>query len=314
MIVAVTGGTGFIGKKLIERLIERGDSVRLLTRNSRLPKDFPNVAVEVCQCDLLDMDIDRLATMLEGVEVIYHCAGQLSDAKAMRLLHVEGTRKLLQAAEGKVSHWVQLSSVGVYGPVHEGIVDESSRLNPIGEYEITKTESDALVIDAASRGGFSWAILRPSNVFGASMTNQSLFKMAAMVDKGLFFYIGQPGASANYIHVDNVAEGLIRCGTMDAARGGIFNLSDHRTLEQFVSMIAQALGKSAPRLRIPLPIARLVAATLGKLPGFPLTSSRVDALTNRADYPVSHIRQTLGYQHVRSMEEGVRELVGALPR
>jgi nucleoside-diphosphate-sugar epimerase len=206
---------------------------------------------------------------------------------------------------------VQLSSVGVYGPVHDGAVTEESALNPAGEYEITKTESDRIVIDGASRGGYSYAVLRPSNVFGAGMSNRSLFGMIAMIDRGLFFYIGKRGASANYIHVDNVAEGLIRCATMDAARNRIFNLSDHRTMEQFAGTIAGALGCTAPWLRIPAPVARMAAMALGRIPGFPLTLSRVDALMNRSQYPITCIRQELRYDHVTSMEDGVRELVKA---
>ena len=314
MIVAVTGGTGFIGKKLVERLVERGDTVRLLTRHSALPQGFSEDAVEVCQCDLLTIDSEPLASMLQGVELIYHCAGQLSDLNTMRALHVEGTKNLLKAAKGKIKHWVQLSSVGVYGPVHEGSVDERSPINPDGEYEITKAESDQLVIEGAGHGGFSYSILRPSNVFGDNMTNQSLFSMISMIDKGLFFFIGKSGVSANYIHVDNVVEGLVRCGTMVEAKGKIFNLSDHRTLEDFAGVIAEVLGKSATRCHIPQPIARLTAATLGKLPGFPLTVSRVEALTNRSVYPIEYIQQTLAYQHVKTMEEGLRELVGVFQR
>jgi nucleoside-diphosphate-sugar epimerase len=232
----------------------------------------------------------------------------------MRALHVDATRKLIEAASRRVEHWVQLSSVGVYGPVTEGRVTEDSALNPVGEYEITKAESDQIVVDAANKGGFSYSILRPSNVFGAGMSNLSLFGMIAMINRGLFFYIGKPGASANYIHVDNVIEGLIRCGTMPPAQGRTYNLSDHCTMENFVELIAEALGRASPWLRIPKPIVQLAGNTLGKLPGFPLTQSRVDALTNRSIYPIARICQELAYHHVISMEDGVRELVEAYKR
>lgn len=309
MIVAVTGGTGFIGKQLVARLVERGDTVRLLTRdpaNSGLPS-----AVQIQQCDLVTVRPGDLAVMLDGADVLYHCAGQLANLKTMRALHVDATRKLLEAASGCIGHWVQLSSVGMYGPAHQGVVTEEAELNPVGEYEITKADSDTIVVAGADAGGFSYSILRPSNVFGARMNNQSLFKMVSMIDRGWFFYIGKPGASANYIHVDNVVEGLVRCATMPAARGRVYNLSDHRTIEQFVGTIAAALGRPAPRLRLPQPAAHLIGATLGNLPGFPLTLSRVAALTNRSTYPVTRIQRELDYRHVITMEEGLRELVGA---
>jgi nucleoside-diphosphate-sugar epimerase len=309
VIVAITGGTGFIGKKLVVRLVERGDTVRLLTRGAA--GSGLSSQLKIHQCDLLSAGVNELSAMLDGVDVLYHCAGQLTNAPAMKALHVDATRKLVEAASGRVDHWVQLSSVGVYGQVRDGFITEESVLNPIGQYEISKTESDRIVIEGANQGGYSYSILRPSNVFGAGMTNQSLFGMIAMIDRGLFFYIGKPGASTNYIHVDNVAECLIGCATIEAARGRIFNLSDHRTLEQFASTIADALGRPAPWLRIPETVARLAGRTLGRMPRFPLTLSRVDALVNRSQYPISRIQQELSYGHVASMEEGLRELVGA---
>lgn len=309
MLVAITGGTGFIGKKLVSRLTRQGIRVRLLTRNSELA-GVPS-PVEVYECNLLTAKIGQLSAMLDGVEVLYHCAGQLKDQHAMRALHVDATQQLTEAAARRISHWVQLSSVGVYGPVTQGIVTEDSALNPVGQYEITKCESDKIVLEASNKGGFSYSILRPSNVFGAEMTNQSLFNMIAMIDRGLFFYIGKLGASANYIHADNVVEGLIRCGTMQQAKGRVYNLSDHCTMEHFVETIADALDRSPPRLRIPKSIAHFAGSTLGKIPGFPLTQSRVNALDNRSVYSISRIQQELHYHPVVSMEYGLRELVAA---
>lgn len=309
MIVAITGGTGFIGTKLVARLLERGDTVRLLTRRSTLSTE--SSLLEIYACDLLTVGPNELSALLAGTDVLFHCAGQLDEPRAMRALHVDATHKLAEAASRRVGHWVQLSSVGVYGPVTEGMVTEDSPLNPIGEYETTKAESDRIVVDAANRGGFSYSILRPSNVFGAGMSNQALFGMIAVIDRRLFFYVGSPGASANYIHVDNVAEALTRCGTMQPAQGRTYNLSDHCTLEHFVELIADSLGRPSPRLRIPKTIAGLAGATLGRLPGFPLTPSRVDALANRSTYPISRIRQEVAYDHVKSMDDGLRELVDA---
>jgi nucleoside-diphosphate-sugar epimerase len=309
MIVAITGGTGFIGKKLVARLAERGDTIRLLTRSSAIAEK--SSLLEIYECDLLTVEVDELSAMLDGVDILYHCAGQLKDTNSMRALHVDATHKLAEAASRRVRHWVQLSSVGVYGPAAKDTITEDSALNPIGQYEITKTEADKIVINAADTGGFTYSILRPSNVFGAGMTNQSLFSMMSMIARGLFFYIGKPGASVNYIHVDNVVEGLIRCGIMQQAKGRVYNLSDHCNREHFVEVIADALGRPRPRLTIPKPIAYLAGMTLGKISGFPLTRSRVAALTNRSMYPITRIQKELGYDHIISMEDGLRDLVAA---
>jgi len=309
MIVAITGGTGFIGNKLALYHLARRDEVRVLSRSaSGLPGS--SGSVKYFPGDLLN--VDSLLSFVDGADVLYHCAGQLTDERAMRALHVEGTRNLVEvAARCGIGHWVQLSSVGVYGPVSEGVVTEESPVNPVGEYEVTKAESDEVVLEASGQGKFSCTVLRPSNVFGADMKNRSLFGMISMIDRGLFFFIGKPGASANYIHVDNVVEGLVRCGSMPVAKGKIYNLSDNRSIEDLVRTISEALDCRFPVFRLPdLPV-RWAANVMGAIAGFPLTPARVDALTNRSVYPAGRIQEDLGYKHVMSMEHGLRQLVAA---
>ena len=306
MNVAITGGTGFIGRKLVQRHLERGDHVRVLSRRPLVVSRLPD-SVEWFEGDLVAFD--HILPFVDGVDVLYHCAGQLTDENSMRSLHVGGTKVLVEASSRRIGHWVQLSSVGVYGPVSIGVITERSPLNPVGEYEITKAESDELVINAAREGAFTFSVLRPSNVYGEDMANQSLFDFVAMIERGLFFFVGNKGVSANYIHVDNVVEGLVRCGTMKGAKGKTFNLSDHCSMERFVSLISNELGCKYPRLRLPEFLLRVIAEIMGKLPRFPLTVSRVDALTRRSMYAVKSIQEKLGYQHVVSMEDGVRRLV-----
>ncbi len=179
---------------------------------------------------------------------------------------------------------------------------------PAGTYEATKLESDRLVMEAEARGALTVSILRPSNVFGPSMTNRSLFALIRMIESGWFFFIGKPGASANYVHVDNVVKALCLCGTKATARGRVYNISDHRTLEEFAGTIANELGVNPPKLRLPEPLARTGVRLFKWFPRFPLTQSRVDALVNRATYPIDRIEQDLQYGHIVSMEDGLRQL------
>ena len=306
MNIAITGGTGFIGRKLVQRHLERGDHVRVLSRRPLVVSGLAN-SVEWCEGDLITSD--GILPFVDGVNILYHCAGQLTDESGMRSLHLGGTKFLVEASSRRIGHWVQLSSVGVYGPVSIGLITEESSLNPVGEYETTKTESDEIVIGAARKGAFTFSVLRPSNVYGEDMTNQSLFDFIAMIERGLFFFVGNKGASANYIHVDNVVEGLIRCGTMQGAKDKMFNLSDHCSIERFVGIISSELGCKYPKLRLPEVMLRVMAGIMDKLPGFPLTVSRVDALTRRSMYSIKSVQEEIGYQHVVSMEDGVKRLV-----
>lgn len=306
--VAITGGTGFIGRNLVFRHLAMGDKVRILSRRSHAEPGFPD-SVSVWQGDLSTQS--NLQPFVDGADVLYHCAGEVTNPTRMHDLHVVGTQHLIAASSGAIGHWVQLSSTGAYGKVANGFVTEKTRLNPHNEYEITKVESDRLVTAASADGLFTSTILRPSNVFGPTMTNRSLFQMITMISKGLYFFIGRPGASANYIYVDNVVDGLVRCSTMIAAKGMTYILSDHRPLEDFVAVIAHALGRPAPRVRLPEMPVRLVAGYLGKIPGFPLTLSRVDALTERSVYMTNLIQQQLNYTHPVQMEDGLLQLVKA---
>jgi nucleoside-diphosphate-sugar epimerase len=201
--------------------------------------------------------------------------------------------------------------VGAYGLHTSGMIKEETPLNPMGTYEITKTESDQIVMNASQEGAFSCSILRPSNVYGPDMSNQSLFQMIDMIKKGLFFFIGKPDASANYIHVDNVAEALMLCGISPSSRGRVFNLSDHRTMEAFVEVIADELGCPTPKLRLPERPIRWLSQVCASIPGFPLTLSRINAMTNRSVYSIQKIQNELGYVHRIPMEEGIRQLVRA---
>ncbi len=306
MIVAITGGTGFIGRKLAQRHLARGDEVRILSRRQPSECALPP-SVKLFRGDLAGGA--DLAPLVEQADVLYHCAGEIRDVGRMEALHVTGTLKLIEAATGRIGRWVQLSSVGVYGQPRSGTVTEQSPLKPRGVYETTKMRSDELVRAAGKRGAFEWAILRPSIVFGEGMPNQSLFEMFKVIDQGKFFLIGPAGASANYIHVDNVVHALTLCAALPGANGRIFNLSDYATLEAFASMIAGALGRGGPRLRVPEFAARLIAATGTRvMERFPLTGSRIDAMTTRAAYPMDAIRQALGYCDEISLEAGVVRL------
>ena len=305
MKIAITGGAGFIGRRLTAALVAAGHRVRVLTRQPARPSGIEGL--EFFQGDLTGR-VD-LAKFLDGIELLFHCAGEVKDEARMYALHVSSTQKLIEAASGRIARWVQLSSAGAYGPVRSGQVCESTKLLPVGAYEETKAASDLMVCQAGLQGAFAYSILRPSIVYGAGMPNQSLYTMLKMVERRLFFFVGRPGASANYIHVDNVVEALLRCGFGNSAAGHIFNLSDHCTIQAFVQMMAEQLGVPAPTLRLPETPTRWLARAMQSVPGWPLTLSRVNALTSQVNYPTSKIESLLSYRHKTSMAEGIADLV-----
>jgi nucleoside-diphosphate-sugar epimerase len=307
MLVGITGGTGFVGRRLVERHLEAGDRVRVLSRRSGPAVGFPD-SVELVQGDLT-VATDALARFSDGLDVLYHCAGEVRDRRQMQKLHVDGTRLLLDAAARRIGTWVQLSSVGVYGAHREGTVTELTSYNPSGLYEVTKAESDALVIGAFPHRLQAPIILRPSIVFGRGMPNGSIRQMARMIERGLFFFIGPAGASANYVEITNVIDALVLCGSHSHSEYRVYNLSDWCTVEQFVAVIAECVEVKVPALRLPEAPVRFVARALGSCPHFPLKESRVDALVNRSTYSTERIERELGYRRSVSIGEGLCRLL-----
>lgn len=304
MRVAITGGSGFIGQRLVSRHLAAGDEICVLSRRS---PDQRGGAVRWFYGDLGGSD--DLRAFVAGADILYHCAGEIHNESRMETVHLIGTSRLIEAASGRVGRWVQLSSAGAYGRQREGLVTECTELNPQGRYEATKTESDFLVSAASAAGAFPHVILRPAIVYGANMPNRSLYGLISMIRRGWFFFIGRSGASANYVHADNVVDALMLCGKHSRAVGEVYNLSDHRTIEQFVAGIAGLLQCPVPRFRLPEMPVRALSAVCGTIPGFPLPLSRVDALTCRAVYSTAKIERELGYRHIRPMEAGLADLV-----
>jgi nucleoside-diphosphate-sugar epimerase len=304
MVIAVTGGTGFVGARVARAHLAAGDEVRILTRR---PRSEAPVGACLMQGDLAGGLVPD--EFVRNVDVLYHCAGEIRDEARMHALHVDGTRALMERAAGCVGRWVQLSSVGVYGPRRAGTVTEETPEVPVGRYEQTKALSDQIVREAHARGAVEVAVVRPSIIFGPGMPNRSLFALIAAVNRGFFFYVGPQGASANYIPVDNVVDALMLCGTSNTAAGGVFNLSAWRRMEDFIGTVAAALGRVPPRLRLPRAAVRSGAAILSTVPRWPLTVSRVDSLSTRVIYPTIRIESLLGYRHRLTMEDALHRTV-----
>jgi nucleoside-diphosphate-sugar epimerase len=306
MVVGITGASGFIGSALLQRHLEAGDRVRCLTRRARL--DAARGAVTI-QGDLSNPDAS-LIRFAEGLDVLYHCAAEVGHQDRMRAVNVEGTRALVQAAEGRIGRWVQLSSVGVYGPHRDGVVVEETPIGPVGTYEETKAAADSLVLDAARKDRLaSTVILRPSIVFGEGMPNHSISQWAEVIDRGLFFFIGRPGASANYVHIRNVVDALVLCSTAPAAHGRVYNLSDWCTVEAFACAIADVLRRPRPAMRLPERPVRVAVRAVGRVARLPLTESRIDALVSRHRYPITRIQRELDFQIALPIVDGLARML-----
>ena len=304
MQIAITGATGFIGKRLVHYYENNGAVVHILSR-----KAPPNTRerVSVYNLDLASCDSEELIPYIDSCDVVYHCAAELGDDRKMTQVNEEGTKKLFHAAKGRIGRWVQLSSVGVYGRPRFGVVDENHVTDPQNPYERSKLAADEWLINESTIASMALTIVRPSNVFAADMPNQSLFQLVQRIQRGQFVYIGSRDAQMNYLHADNVLAALVLCGHHDKAVGQTYIVSDHLTISKFVDVLADQLKCARPWLVVPEVAARALAAVFRGIPSFPLTASRIDAMTSRCIYSDEQIRAQLGFKPQITLEQGLRQ-------
>jgi len=305
MIIGVTGSGGFIGEKLVNSLLDCGHSVRILTRKVSRSNSY-HVNLEIVIGDLCNKT--SLDGFVEGLNIVIHCAAEIRDESAMYYTNVIGTKNLIEKSKYKIQQWIQLSSTGVYGPCFEGIITEESSYNAINLYEKTKLESYLLVINAGESNFFNYTIIRPTNVFGPTMRNQSLLQLISMIDTEKFFFIGSKNSIVNYIHVDNVVDSILMSIHNNNALNQIFNISDSLLMKDFVFIIREVLNKKMIKLVIPKSIVYMLNWVLNLIYKSPLTVARIKHLTNQAVYSNLKINEVLGYNNRKDIKEGIKEL------
>ena len=199
--------------------------------------------VEIFYGDLTKKKFNFL-NLVSGIDVIVNCAGNNSNSSLMNSLNVVATKKLVDSAlksckvENKTKHFVQLSSIGVYGNSSTNTIDEYSDLNPSNEYERSKAFADQIIIDTLRKSNMTFSILRPSIVVGLEMKNESYYKLLKSIKSGFFFYIDSKEAISNYVHVDDVTNALLECIVNKRARNEIFNISNDCKLSEVVSAVS----------------------------------------------------------------------------
>ena len=307
--VCVTGGSGFVGSRLVDKLVEKELSVRVLTRS--LKNNFPpGVDVFIGDLTSLDTDIDNF---LIGCDVLINCAGETSDLDQMQKLHVEGIEILIKAIDrvyqknARPLHLVQLSSVGAYGaatsPCFPRIVSETSEVMPRGVYELTKRMADEIIKQKSLLNSFSYSILRPSNIVGLMMPNQSFRQLLDAIKNKKFFYIGSKSSISTYVHVDDVIDAILLCAFDGRAKNQVFNLSNDCALNNIVSKVSNYYGFTDHFLCLPESLVRFSIFIFNKFTRLPLNKNRIDALVSKTTYPTKKIEDVLGFVPSRPIPE-----------
>jgi nucleoside-diphosphate-sugar epimerase len=317
--VFVTGGSGFIGGRLVERLVSERRVVRALARSEASARRVAELGAEPVRGEIGDRA--SLAAAAQGADLAFHLAAQLGEWgpwEDFERGNVEGTRNALAAcAEAGVRRFVHCGTEAALMAGESLVgVDETAPLRPDSPapYPATKAKAEQAVRDA-SREGFETVVLRPRFVWGRGDTTL-LPEMVATIEAGKWAWVGGGRNLTDTTHVGNVVEGLLLAAEKGAP-GEAYFVTDGEPVvfRDFVTALLETQGVEPPDRSIPAwsaaPLARVAEATWRLLPLSgtpPMTTFRSWLLTQECTIDISKARAELGYAPVVSREQGLAEL------
>jgi UDP-glucose 4-epimerase len=296
----VTGGAGFIGSNIVRRLLERGDTVRVLDNfssgNRRNLQPFDD-DIEIVEGDL--RSYERVHAAVRGVECVFHQGAlpsvprSVQDPLTTNAVNVEGTvNALLAARDEGVRRFIFASSSSVYG--NEGAPPrlESTQPKPISPYAVSKLAAESYCAGFHTVYGLETVSLRYFNVFGANQDPTSQYAavvprfFAAVADNEPVPIYGDGRQSRDFTYVENVVDANIRAAEMDGLGGTILNIATGRptTVQELADLVAIALGKRADKTYL--------SPRLG------------DVRDSWAS--IERARELIGYEPRMGLEEGLR--------
>src|SRR5208282_3999770 len=320
--VFVTGGSGFIGGRLMERLAGDGHSVRALARSDAAAARVRERGAEPVAGDLSDVAAMRQGA--EGCELAFHAAAMLGDwgrREDFQRGNVEGTRNALQAcARAGVRRFVHVGTEAALlagKPLHE--VDETAPLRPDSPalYSATKAQAEQAV-RAASRDRFETVVLRPRFVWGVGDTTL-LPLMTEMVRHGRFAWINGGMHRTSTTHVDNTVEGLV-LAAQRGRPGEAYFVTDGEPVvfREFVTQLLATQGVEAPTRSIPSGLAGALATAgetawrvLRRSGHPPLTRFAYWVSSQECTIRIDKAREQLGYSPLKTIAQGLGELAAA---
>jgi dihydroflavonol-4-reductase len=257
----LTGGTGFIGRHLIDLLLARGAEVIALLRSPEKA-----AALEEKKIHLLYGDLFSIPTLPAGIDTVYHLAGKTRSLKSADYYTVnrEGTASLfrcLLAYPGRPTV-VHLSSLAAAGPSEDGRpVRENDAAHPVTHYGRSKLQGEQEAIRLGA--DFPLVIVRATAIFGPwDVDFLDFFKLVARRILPTF----RKKRLLSLCYVKDLAEALYQCSRTSLPSGEIINIADPApvTWEELGESAAAAMGKKPIRVRVPLRVLG-AAAILSEL-------------------------------------------------
>ncbi len=319
MKVFVTGGSGFVGRHMIQMLRDRGDEVIALARSERSTEQVTQLGAKAVRGDLLDELI--MTQAMQGCDVVFHIAGFLDiwgKYQDFYQTNVLGTESALAAAQlANVPCFVQVgAAASVFNRQPLSQIDESYPLQQpkFSPYVATKSLAEQRVI-AANRPGFRTCVVRPSWIWGKG--DHALFQLISAVKTGQFVWIDQGNYPYMTTHVVNVCHGAILAAAHSPG-GQAYFLSDGDVVNfrQWITALLETAGVKPGRLSIPhwaawnvAELMEIIWTVLRRKDTPPITRTMVRLIGQELTFSDRKAQEELGYVPLVTREMGLAELV-----
>jgi nucleoside-diphosphate-sugar epimerase len=310
--IAITGGTGYTGGRLVARLRAGGHDVVALARpSSKRPAADPGVAW--VEGDLSNPD--SLARLVGGADAVVHVAAVYRTAghpdSYYRDVNVGGTERLLEAAaRAGVRRFVHTSTVGVHGDVRNPPADESASFEPGDVYQETKAEAETLALRFHRERGLPVVVLRPGAIYGPGETR--LLKLFRAIARGRYAVVGSGRPHYHLVFIEDLLDGYELALAHPAAPGEAFIVAGPRSLSQteLAATVARHTGGRVLPFRIPVApihlagdLCEAICVPFEVEP--PLHRRRVDFWTKNRSFSIEKARRVLGYAPRIDVDEGI---------
>ena len=311
MNVLITGGSGFIGTRLVENLLKNGHDVTIYDKVKS--KKYPELTT------IGDVrDKEGLTKACEGMEIIYNLAAEHADNVTPLSLYedvnVGGARNVVAAAEANnIKRIIFTSTVAIYG-LDKGACDESFEPDPFNEYGRTKLEAEKIFLRwQAKDKERTLIILRPAAVFGE--TNRgNIYNLLKQVHSGKFIMIGRGENKKSIGYVGNIAAFLAYLAENKSGLE-IYNFADKpdMTARQMVDFIQTTLGRNKKIPSLPYAIGILggyIFDMLSMLTGKKFTVSSIRIKKFAAETVINTDKlQNSGFTPPFSFKEGLKRTI-----
>lgn len=316
-IAFVTGGTGFIGSHLIDRLLSKGYHVRALVRNPKKLGFLSGLPIEIVEGDLFSNA--ALESGITGADYVYHVAGLVAAKSKSEFYrgNRDATRNMIEITarvNPSVKKFIHISSQTAVGP-GKGMtpVNESTVPHPLTTYGKSKLASEEEVLKFA--GTIPVTILRVSAVYGPRDTATfDYFKSANM---GLELLIGFHDTYVSLVHSTDLVTGIILAGEKEIANGQTYFLGSEQyyTWNEIGYVTKSVLNKRLLRVRVPKPLVFVIAGISGIVSTFKAKPSVLnfekayDLTQDNWCCDITKAKKELGFKQEVTLADGVKETI-----